>query len=534
MSAKSTEFRSRSATTDSGTGTGTVGLPNSAHDTGGSLRGTMNTLQLALTVLAMSAPIGNVTGVLPLGITRGNGIGTPVIYAFVGMIFLLFAVGFTTMTRNLPKPGAFYTYITAGLSRTLGLGTGFLAAFTYLVYMVGSYAFFGVSVKNVLSAFGAPTAPWWLWGAICCVIVTTLGHFNVELSGKVLAIFMVMEVVLVMLFNAPVLFTGGPHGYQIDSFEPTHVLSGDLGVATLFAITCFLGFESSAIYRDEVKRPERTIPRATYLAIGSLGGFYILTSWALVTFWGPSHVAAAGAANPTILFNGGFRHYMGNTFTQVMTALVVTSVFAGALSTHNSLSRYLYSLGRDGILPSFLGKGHGRHGSPANASAFATTATVMCTLPFLLSGLDAVAMYSSMFALGTFALLILFTLTTISVIRYFRIISHSERLWNTVIAPILALAGLMLLITLTSTYYSMSIDASQWLATGQQLLLVAVIVIGILVGLRWRKTRPAVYRRIGGGAGEHHDIRKENQALSRTEPRSAVSGNAAERMEEKT
>ncbi|WP_053048614.1 APC family permease [Streptomyces antioxidans] len=510
MSAKSTRLRSRGETTASETGT--AGPPPSAHDTGGSLHGTMSTLQLALTVLAMSAPIGNVTGVLPLGITRGNGIGTPVIYAFVGMIFLLFAVGFTTMTRNLPKPGAFYTYITAGLSRTLGLGAGFLAAFTYLVYMVGSYAFFGVSVKNVLSTFGAPATPWWLWGAICCVIVTTLGHFNVELSGKVLAIFMVMEVVLVMLFNVPVLFSGGPHGYQIDSFEPAHVFSGDLGVATLFAITCFLGFESSAIYRDEVKRPERTIPRATYLAIGGLGGFYILTSWALVTFWGPSHVAAAGAANPTILFNGGFHHYMGDSFTQVMTALVVTSVFAGALSTHNALSRYLYSLGRDGILPSFLGKGHGQHGSPAHASAFATAAAVLGTLPFLLSGLDAVAMYSSMFALGTFALLLLFTLTTVSVIRYFRIVFHSERLWNTVLAPVLALAGLLLLITLTSTYYSMSIGASQWLATGQQLLLVAIIIVGVLVGLRWRTTRPAVYRRIGGGAGAHHDIPEREPA----------------------
>lgn len=186
----------------------------------------MGTLQLALTVLAMSAPIGNVTGVLPLGITRGNGIGTPVIYAFVGVIFLLFAVGFTTMTRNLPKPGAFYTYITAGLSRTLGLGTGLLAAFTYLVFMIGSYAFFGVSIENVLSSFGAPSTPWWLWAALCCVIITALGHFNVELSGKVLSAFMVAEVVLVMLFNAPVLFTGGPQGYQVESFQPAHVFQG--------------------------------------------------------------------------------------------------------------------------------------------------------------------------------------------------------------------------------------------------------------------------------------------------------------------
>jgi amino acid transporter len=483
----------------------------------GQLRGTMGTLQLALTVLAMSAPIGNVTGVLPLGITQGNGIGTPMIYAFVGLIFLLFAVGFTTMTRNLPKPGAFYTYITAGLSRTIGLGSGFLAAVTYLVYMVGSYAFFGVSVGNVLDAFHGPAIPWWIWGAMACVVITVLGHFNVELSGKVLAVFMVMEVVLVMLFNVPVLATGGPQGYQVESFEPSHVFSGELGVATLFAITCFLGFESSAIYRDEVKQPDKTIPRATYLAIIGLGGFYILTSWALVTFWGPDHVAAAGAANPTILFNGGFKYYMGSTLTEAMVVLVVTSVFAGALSTHNSLSRYLYSLGKDGILPSRLGTAHSKHGSPAYASAAATAAAILLTLPFLFSGLDAVAMYSSMFALGTFALLILFTLTTISALRYFRIIRHREGRWNTLIAPVLALVGLILLVTLTSMHFSMSIGAPQWVATGEQLLLIAILVAGVLIGLRWRRTRPTVFRQIGGGAGEHHDLRKaESRTITAT------------------
>jgi amino acid transporter len=323
-----------------------------------------------------------------------------------------------------------------------------------------------------------------------------------------------MEVVLVMLFNMPVLLSGGPKGYQFESFEPSHVFSGELGVATLFAITCFLGFESSAIYRDEVKEPEKTIPRATYLAIIGLGAFYILTSWALVTFWGPDHVAAAGAANPTILFNGGFKYYMGSTFTEVMVVLVVTSVFAGALSTHNSLSRYLYSLGKDGILPSALGRAHSKHGSPAFASLTATAAAVLVTLPFLFTGLDAIAMYSSMFALGTFALLILFTLTTISALRYFRIIRHSEGRWNTLIAPTLALAGLVLLVTLTSIHFSMSIGAPQWIATGEQVLLIAILVAGILTGLRWRKTRPTVYAQIGGGAGEHHDILKGQTSVA--------------------
>ncbi|SFP72929.1 APC family permease [Amycolatopsis rubida] len=478
------------------------GRAQQAPERTGRLRGTMGTIQLAFTVLAMSAPIGNVVGVLPLGITRGNGIGSPTIYIFVGLIFLLFAVGFTTMTRNLPRAGAFYTYITAGLTRPVGLGAGFLAAFTYLVLMVGSYAFFGVSVQNVLTQFGLPNVPWWIWAVVCCVIITALGHFNVEISGKVLAVLMAVEVVLVMLFNLPVLFSGGPHGYQLDSFHPTQVFSGDLGVAVLFAIACFMGFESSAIYREEVRNPDRTIPRATYLAIIGLGTFYVLTSWALVTFWSPGKVVASGAADPTRLFTGGFRYYMGSTFTQIMTVLVVSSVFAGALSTHNALSRYLFSLGRDGIMPAFLGKPHRKHGSPAKASAFATGAVVLVSIPFLASRLDPVTMYSSMFALGTFSLLVLFLLTTLAVLRYFRLITHRERVWNTVVAPALGFLGLLLLLVLSSVFYAMSIGGPQWLAVGQQLLLAVILVVGIVLGNRWRRTRPAAYARIGSAEGD--------------------------------
>jgi len=479
----------------------------------GRLRGSMGTAQVALTVLAMAAPIANVVGVLPLGITRGNGIGTPAIYIFVGAIFLVFAVGFTTMTRNLPESGAFYTYITAGLSRPVGLGSGYLLAFTYFVFLVGSYAFFGVSVTNTLATFDVEGIPWWVWGAVVCVVITTLGFFNVEVSGRVLTILMIFEVGLVMLFNLPVLFTGGPEGYQFASFQPHEILSGDLGVATLFAIACYIGFETTVIYRDEVKDAARTIPRAMYIAISGLGIFYAVSAWCLVTFWGPDKVAQVGADDPTVLFNRGFEHYMGRTFTQILTMLVVTSVFAGALSTHNAFSRYLYMLGRDGSLPRYLSYASPKHGSPSKASLTATVASVIVLLPFAISGTSPVDMYASMFGFGTFSLVVIFVLTAISVLRYFRIVRHTERSWNTVIAPILSIAGMGLLLVLSSIYYAMSIGAPQWVATLEQIWLVVIIIIGICVALYLRNKRPDAYRKIGNGAGYHHDVRFETGEL---------------------
>ncbi|WP_053351564.1 APC family permease [Leucobacter musarum] len=479
----------------------------------GELRGKMGTLQLALTVLAMAGPLGNVIGVLPLGITRGNGIGTPTIYLFVGLIFLLFAVGFTTMTRNLPKAGAFNTYITAGLGRPLGLGAGYLTTFTYFVFVVGSYAFFGVSTANAFALFGITGIPWWLFSLAEWMIIACLGYFNVEVSGKVLAGLMAVEVGLVMLFNIPVMFTGGPEGYQFQSFQPEYVLSGDLGVATLFAIACYIGFETTVIYRDEVKNPRKTIPRAMYIAIIGLGLFYSLSAWCLVTFWGPDNVAAVGADDPTVLFNHGFLHYFGQTFTQIMTLLVVTSVFAGGLSTHNAFSRYLFMLGRDGNLPRYLGTANPRFGSPSKASITGTVLAVIFVLPFILGGMNPVTMYASMFGFGTFSLIVMFVLTSVAVLRYFRIVRHSESVWNTIIAPVLAVLGMGFLLVLSSIYYPMSIEAPVLVASLEQLLLLLILAAGVVVALRLRRSNPAAYRRIGNTAGDHHDERQATGVL---------------------
>ena len=48
----------------------------------------------------------------------------------------------------------------------------------------------------------------------------------------------------------------------------------------------YVGFEATAIFRDEARTPERTIPRATYVALILIGVFYAVTSWALISGWG--------------------------------------------------------------------------------------------------------------------------------------------------------------------------------------------------------------------------------------------------------
>ncbi|MCS5990880.1 hypothetical protein LNP02_14775 [Klebsiella variicola subsp. variicola] len=119
------------------------------------LKGSMGTLGLVFTVLAFSAPLGVVFGFLSYNISFG--IGVPIAFLGVTCLMMLFAVGFTNMTRRVPRPGAFYTYIAEGLGRPLGLGSSFLALITYGFNILAAVVFAGLAVNNFIASFAGDT-----------------------------------------------------------------------------------------------------------------------------------------------------------------------------------------------------------------------------------------------------------------------------------------------------------------------------------------------------------------------------------------
>ncbi|AIJ26122.1 APC family permease [Amycolatopsis methanolica] len=468
------------------------------------LSGRLNTPKLILTVLALASPLASVSGWMPLVISEGNGAGSPLVFVFVTLAFLLFSVGFTTMVRNFPRTGAFYAYITGGLGRPAGLGASFIAMLAYLALLVGNYAFFSTAFATLLTSFTSALefVPWCLWGLLLWSIVSTLGHFNVELSGKVLSIMMIIEVVLVMTFNVAVAATGGPNGWQVQSFTPGAFLSGSLGIGVLFACACFTGFEATAIYRTEVKDPQRTIPRATYLGVALIGMFYVMSSWALVTFYGPADAAGAATDNPSGLFEAGLRFYTGNVMAEIMICMVVTSILASTLSSHNPLARYIFALSRDGVFPARFGAVHPKHKSPANASLLVAAVGLAIILIAFLSRVDAIKFYSWMFGIAAYALLLLMSATCLAVIVYFRRNAHDESMWATTIAPGLGLLSLVSMLCVVAVYFPLLIGGSTVLGSLLQLGIAAIALSGVGLAVYLRRARPHAYTHIGGETPE--------------------------------
>ncbi|HRD60609.1 MAG TPA: hypothetical protein PLZ93_01965 [Nocardioides sp.] len=84
--------------------------------------------------VATSAPITAMSGNLPVGVGFGVGIGAPATYIWATVILSVFAVGYVAMARYVTSTGAFYGFISRGIGRVPGLGSGYMVTFSYSVF----------------------------------------------------------------------------------------------------------------------------------------------------------------------------------------------------------------------------------------------------------------------------------------------------------------------------------------------------------------------------------------------------------------
>ncbi|MBU8832872.1 APC family permease [Mycolicibacterium goodii] len=404
---------------------------------------------MVLIVLAAAAPLTVLGGNVPLQVGSGNGIGAPIGFLVAVIVLLLFSTGFVAMTPHVTRPGAFFAYIETGIGRAAGWGAAFLALVSYSAIILGIWGFFGASMNNLVVYFGGPSVPWWIWAGVFVVVVGALGYRNVELSSRVLGFFLLAEIAIIAIFNVVVLIRGGAAGITLNSFAPSNALHGSLGIAVLFALTGFIGFESTAIYRDEAKNPDVTIPRATYIAVGTIGVFYTLSSWLMIEGWGESNAVAAAQDDPGNFMANVIGTYLGGVGQDIVQILLVTSLFACLLATHNVIARYQFTIAGRGALPSSFAQINTRHNAPSRSSLVQSITSAILIAVFAIIGLDPLTeVFGWMAGAATIGIQALMFMTCCAVVAYFVRSKRSGKIWSTRIAPILGALGLFGCITL--------------------------------------------------------------------------------------
>lgn len=492
----------------------TTPAPSQAHaGSSNRLSGKLSPISIVFMVWAAAAPL-TIFVSTPVNMLNGNGAGIAFAYIVGPLIMLLFGAGFAAMSVHVEKAGAFYSYITAAMGRPVGVGAGFLAMLGYFFFQSFVYMLLGFSVEGLLlSFFGTGVLPWWGWTLVAMGLVAVLGYVNIDMSAKVLAIVLILEVLVILILNVSILVQGGgPAGIEVAPFFSWETItSGSLPLGILFGISVGLGFEATAIFRDEARDPAKTIPRAIFISIIGAAVFYGFAVWAWMQAYGVDGVMEAVAANPDGVIYAAAGQWVGSVFMQIMMVLAVTSMFACVLAYHNIVTRYLHSLGHS-VLPSRLTWVHRKHNSPYVASVVVSAIGLLLLVAVLVSGVDPFVVFGWLISVGTLSPLVLFTLTSVAVIVFFR---RNKGLgvgvWSALISPALSFLLLGAIGVTALLNFSVLSASDPLINVVLQLLPVAVFGIGVVVALIAKKRDPKRYE----GLKEH------GTAAVRTVPPSA-------------
>ncbi|MFD7226405.1 APC family permease [Streptomyces sp. NPDC059892] len=471
--------------------------------------GRLGTVGLLLSVLAASAPMLVVAGVMPTVFGVMGIVGQPLLYVILGVVLVLFSFGYAEMSRHVQNAGAFYAYIARGLGPTAGAGASLVALVAYSAMQVGIYGILGFEVSGLFATYLDLTVAWWIPALAAAAIVGLLGWLKIDLNAKVLGVLLIIECALVVIFDIASLAEPGAEGVSLAAFDPGTLTGAGLGTALCFCVAAFVGFEQAPVYAEETSRPHVVVSRVMFLAVGYAALFLAFSAWAVTVAAGPgSVVEAAGEQGPGLLF-GLTESRLGATFTDVLHVLFVTGMFAALLSFHNVVARYAFAMGREGLLPAAFGRTNKSSGAPASGSVLQSAVSIAIILAFALTDdqpagdptAPVLHLFTWMGNIGALGVIVLMATASLAVIVFFVRRGAARHQAPRLVAS--GLAGIALLTIAVYTVKDFGIlvgsgpgSALSWVLPG---IIALALTGGLVYGLVLRSVKPEVHARIGLG-----------------------------------
>ena len=462
----------------------------------------LGVIHLVFFTVSASAPLAVLAGGDTTTFAITGNTAVPLSFVVLALVLALFAVGYAAMSRHVANAGAFYSYLARGINRPAAVAGAFVALISYNGIQIALYGLFGFGMSGFLKDGFGIEITWWIGALIAFVLVGVLGLLRVDLNAAVLAVLLILECLVTALYDVGAFMHPAGPGVFAAGFDPLPLL-GPTGPAVFsFGIAAFIGFESSAIYSEECKDPRRTVARATYATLAFTGIFYSLSAWAMEVNVGPDNLQQQATENGPGLVFAALAEHWGPSAAFLASMLLLTSTFAGLLSFHNAVARYLFALGRERVLPEVLDTVGARSGGPVAGSLLQSLTALVVLLIFIATGADPMLqVFTWPGAVATLGVVLLMAGTAVSVVGFFRSNPRDTTLWQRTIAPASAAVLLGILVILLVVKFDVMIgDSASPLRYILPALVLGAAVAGYIWGLVLKSRRPDVYAGIGNVA----------------------------------
>ncbi|MCX7679968.1 MAG: amino acid permease [Spirochaetes bacterium] len=307
---------------------------------------------------------------ITIGIVIGSGIfklpgyvakSSPNEFAFIlawimgGAMSIIGALCYAELASAYPNAGGDYYFI----HRAYGDFMSFLFAWARMaVIQTGSIAFLGFFIGDFLSevySLGSYSSS--IYAIITVVLLTAINVVGIK-QGKWAQNLFTAAIVISMLMIIAIGFGGTP----LPRDASPHTQSMSIGMAMVFVLLAFGGWNEAAYVSAEVKNPEKNIVKSLIIGLIAVTAIYLLMNIAYLRILGIKGMAAS--SNVAIDF---VKATLGEKFTPIITLTVVFAVLSTTNATIISGGRGIYALGRDFKVFRVLGKWNDKSQTPAIA-----------------------------------------------------------------------------------------------------------------------------------------------------------------------
>lgn len=329
------------------------------------------------------APAAAIAASIPSGAAfAGGSLPLAVLVALAGCLLAAYCIA--ELARHLPAAGSVATYTAQGIHPV----AGFLVAWGYVLVeaLVPTLLLLQLGFTTAGTLHDEwPSYPadlWWPWALAGALIIALAGWYGVRASARLGTVLGAFEIAVFVVLAILLIIKAGDHN-TLSVFGAGHTPK-DQGAASaviagsVYTVLAFSGFEAAAPLAEETRDPRRTIRRAVLGAALGIGAVYVLTTYAMVVFFGPDRFTSFGTSGAAS-WEGVARSSYGLFWVLVFLA-IVNSAIANANAGANVSTRTAFSLARIRVFPRAFATLHRRHRSPVVAVGAQLAISIGATL----------------------------------------------------------------------------------------------------------------------------------------------------------
>ncbi|MBU8824197.1 APC family permease [Mycolicibacterium goodii] len=457
-------------------------------DTGdtGLRRGVMGGGELAAQAIANIAPSAVIAFTAAAIYTTASG-GTWISFALATVVILSVGYCISQFAKRRSSAGSLYSYAATALGPFGAYLTGVSLMIGCFGIAAGSLSGAVAYTATLLNQLGMPVhglGAQMVLAVLLGALATLFTIRGIRLSARVSLVLELISVSIITLLLVVTMIHLGPRAFDAGQFTFDDLQPSGIAVGMVLAILGFVGFSSADALAREAKDPYRAVPRAIMWSAAGVGVLYVFAAYTQVAALGPALGESAQPLDDIATLVG-----MPTWFNPILNFGIAASFFAVVVAPMNVIGRILYVMGKEGVVPSAIGRTHPTHLTPHRALLSVGPLVIAVPVVLYLCDVDAMDVVTWVDTYGTYGYMVAYAAAALATVVYLRSINAR--------VPLVWPAATVAIVSMAYVFYANVYPVPPFPLNIIPWLFIATIVVALAWYGTLRRRSPQVISRIG-------------------------------------